>query len=162
MNTIAIALSDERLLKFQKLAAELNVSIEDLILMGLDNLIAQQEKISPHPPNDIIAKNAGIDPLIVDKFYILASQWQSEVAGMSSMAQMSQHPAYQEIINLGQQIVPLLLLELKANPLYWLTALSQITEENPVKPEHRGRIKQMALDWMEWGKNRGCAISENV
>jgi hypothetical protein len=162
MNSITIALSDERLQKLQQLAADLNVSIEDLILMGLENLIAQQAKIPPHTANEILAKNAGIDPSVVDKFYILASQWQNEVAGMSSTIQMSQHPAYREIIDMGHQIVPLLLLELKANPLYWLTALNQITAENPVQPEQRGRIKQMASAWIEWGKNRGYAIADNV
>ena len=37
------------------------------------------------------------------------------------------HPAYQEIIRMGTQIVPLLLQELKHNPLYWLPALNAIT-----------------------------------
>ena len=75
---------------------------------------------------------------------------------------MSQHPAYQEIISMGTKIVPLLLSELKKNPLYWLAALSAITGENPVKPEQRGRVKQMASAWMEWGRNQGYAIEENV
>ncbi|RUT06067.1 hypothetical protein DSM106972_032730 [Dulcicalothrix desertica PCC 7102] len=84
----------------------------------------------------------------------LASQWESEVEGMSSTVQMSQHPAYQEIISMGNQILALLLRELKNNPLYWLSALSQITGENPIKPEQRGKIKQMASAWLEWGKNQ--------
>ena len=92
------------------------------------------------------------------KFYTLASQWESEVEGMSSTAQMSQHPAYQEIISMGTQIVPLLLKELQNNPLQWLSALSQITGENPIKPEQRGKIKQMAEAWLEWGKNKGYII----
>jgi hypothetical protein len=47
MNTIAIALSDERLLKLQKLANDLNVSIEELVLIGIENLLAQPESLSP-------------------------------------------------------------------------------------------------------------------
>ncbi len=46
MNTIAIALSDERLLKLQKLANDLNVSIEELVLIGIENLLAQPESLS--------------------------------------------------------------------------------------------------------------------
>ncbi|WP_445248967.1 hypothetical protein [Microcoleus sp. OTE_8_concoct_300] len=75
---------------------------------------------------------------------------------------MSQHPAYQEIISMGTHIVPLLLSELKRNPLYWLSALSAITGENPIKPEQRGRVKQMASAWIDWGRNQGYAIEENV
>jgi hypothetical protein len=162
MNTIAIALSDERLLKLQQIANNLNVSIEELVLIGIENLLAQPENLSINNSQNIFNKNAEISPEIIDKFYALASDWEQEVAGMSSTAQMSQHPAYQEIINMGTQILPLLLSELKKNPVYWLSALSAITGENPIKPEQRGRVKQMASAWIEWGKDRGYAIEENV
>ncbi|MEG3954389.1 hypothetical protein QT982_02570 [Microcoleus sp. herbarium2] len=119
MNTIAIALSDERLLKLKKLANDLNVSIEELVLIGIQNLLAQPESLSPNTAQNILNKNAKIPPDIVDKFYALASDWEKDVAGLSSTAQMSQHPAYQEIISMGTQIVRLLLSELKRNPLYW-------------------------------------------
>ncbi len=157
MNTIAIALSDERLLKLQQVANDLNVSIEELVLRGIENLLAQSAVYSPNTTENILNKNAEISPEIIDKFYALASDWEKEVAGLSSTAQMSQHPAYQEIINMGTKIVPLLLSELKKNPLYWLSALSAITGENPIKPEQRGRVKQMASAWIEWGKNQGYA-----
>lgn len=162
MNTIAIALSDQRLLKLQKLANDLNVSIEELVLRGIENLLAQSAVYSPNTTENILNKNAEISPEIVDKFYAIASDWEKEVAGLSSTAKMSQHPAYQEIINMGTKIVPLLLSELKKNPLYWLSALSAITGENPIKPEQRGRVKQMASAWIEWGINQGYAIEENV
>jgi hypothetical protein len=161
MNTIAIALSDERLLKLQKLAGELNLSIEELVLIGIENLLAQPESLSLNTAN-ILQTNAEISQEIVDKFYALASDWEKDVAGLSSTAQMSQHPAYREIISMGTQIVPLLLSELKKNPVYWLSALNEITGENPIKPEQRGRIKQMASAWIEWGRDRGYAIEENV
>jgi len=162
MNTIAIALSDERLLKLQKLANDLNVSIEELVLIGIENLLAQPEILSANTAQNLLNKNAKIPPDIVDKFYALASDWEKDVAGLSSTAQMSQHPAYQEIISMGTQIVPLLLSELKRNPLYWLSALSAITGENSIQPEQRGRVKQMASAWVDWGRNQGYAIEENV
>jgi hypothetical protein len=162
MNTIAIALSDERLLKLQQIANNLNVSIEELVLIGIENLLAQPENLSINNPQNILNKNAEISTEIIDKFYALASDWEQEVAGLSSTAQMSEHPAYQEIISMGTQILPLLLSELKKNPVYWLSALSAITGENPIKPEQRGRVKQMASAWIEWGRNQGYAIEENV
>ena len=162
MNTIAIALSDKRLLKLQKLANDLNVSIEELVLIGIENLLAPAESLSPNTAQNILNKNAKIPPDIVDKFYALASDWEKDVAGLSSTAQMSQHPAYQEIISMGTQIVPLLLSELTKNPVYWLSALSAITGENPIQPEQRGRVKQMASAWIDWGRNQGYAIEENV
>ena len=100
MNTIAIALSDRRLLKLQKLANDLNVLIEELVLIGIENLLAQPESLSPNTAQNILNKNAKIPPDIVDNFYALASDWEKDVAGLSSTAQMSQHPAYQEIMAL--------------------------------------------------------------
>ncbi|NJO94337.1 MAG: hypothetical protein HC820_08335 [Hydrococcus sp. RM1_1_31] len=162
MNTIAIALSDERLLKLQKIADDLNVSLEELVLMSLDNFLTQQEVSSPNSATDILSQNAELNSEVIEKIYALAERWKSEVAGISSTAKMSQHPAYQEIISMGISIVPLLLSELKNNPLYWLTALSAITGENPIKPEQRGRVQQMASAWIEWGQQQGYAIEENV
>lgn len=162
MNTISIAISDERLLKLQQVANELNLSIEELVLIGIENFLAREEFSSPNTAKNSINNNAEISTEVVEKFYVLASDWEKEVSGLSSTAQMSEHPAYQEIINMGTKIVPLLLLELKNNPLYWLSALSAITGENPIKPEQRGRVKQMASAWIEWGKNQGYAIEDNV
>lgn len=158
MNTITLTISDERLLKLQVIANQLNLSIEDLVFLGIENLLTQPEVDQQKATQYLLNRNTELDPEITNKFYTLASQWQSEVEGISSTTQMSQHPAYQEIISMGTKIVPLLLSELKQNPLYWLSALIEITGTNPIKPEQRGRVKQMAEAWLEWGKNQGYAI----
>lgn len=158
MNTITLTISDEHLLKLQEIANQLNLSIEDLVFLGIENLLTQPEVDQQKATQYLLNRNTELDPEITNKFYTLASQWQSEVEGISSTTQMSQHPAYQEIISMGTKIVPLLLSELKQNPLYWLSALSEITGTNPIKPEQRGRVKQMAEAWLEWGKNQGYAI----
>jgi hypothetical protein len=149
MNTITITISDERLLKLQEVATRLSVSIEELVLMGVEDLLTKQEASLESTTKNDLKPNGEINSELAEKFYSLASQWQSDVEGMSSTAQMSQHPAYQEIISMGTKVVPLLLRELKQNPLYWLLALSEITGENPIKPEQRGRVKQMAEAWIE-------------
>lgn len=143
MNTITITVSEERLLKLQEVATRINVSLEELVLMGIDELIQRQ--------------NAAVESEIADKFYTLASQWESEVEGMSSSS-MFQHPAYQEIVSMGNKVIPLLLSELKQNPLYWLSALNVITGVNPIQPSQRGKVKQMAQAWLEWGRNQGYMV----
>ncbi len=158
MNTITLTISDEHLLKLQAIANQLNLSIEDLVFIGIDNLLTQPEAYQQKTTQYLLNINSELDAEITNKFYTLASQWQSEVEGISSTTQISQHPTYQEIISMGTKIVPLLLSELKQNPLYWLSALSEITGANPIKPEQRGRVKQMADAWLEWGKNQGYAI----
>ena len=92
---------------------------------------------------------------IQERFTKLASQWTQDVEGMSSTVEMTKHPIYQEIIGMGKAVIPLILKDLSQNPLYWLTALRQITQENPVPSEHKGKVKQMAEDWQNWGKQQG-------
>lgn len=77
------------------------------------------------------------------EFTYLASQWIQSVEGMSSTVEMAKHPVYQKIVKMGKAVVPFLLEDLRQNPLYWLPALRQITQQNPVKSEQRGKIKQM-------------------
>jgi hypothetical protein len=158
MNTITVTISDERLFKLQEVATHLNLSVEELVLMGIEDLLTKQKVSLQSNTKDEIKQNGEINSELAEKFYSLASQWQSAVEGMSSTTQMSQHPAYREIISMGTKIVPLLLRELKQNPLYWLSALSEITGENPIKLEQRGKVKQMAEAWIEWGKNQGYAL----
>jgi hypothetical protein len=151
MNTITISISDEHLLKLRQLAVRLNVSLEELISKSIESLVNQQISLPTSRESEV--------PLeISNKFYILAKQWENEVEGYSSTAQISDHPAYREIISMGTQIVPLLLKELKNNPIFWLSALNKITGINPILPEQRGKIKQMAEAWLEWGKNQGYII----
>jgi hypothetical protein len=65
--------------------------------------------------------------------------------------------SYQQIIGLGYAAVPLILCELKRRPADWFWALSAITREDPIKPEHAGNIAAMTDDWIQWGKDRGLA-----
>ena len=89
------------------------------------------------------------------EFTDLASQWIQSVEGMSSTVEMAKHPTYQKIVSMGEVVIPFLLEDLRQNPLYWLPALRQITQQNPVQPEQRGKIKQMAEAWLNWGKQEG-------
>ena len=89
------------------------------------------------------------------QFNQLASQWEAETGMLSVLSQKVLHPAYQQIIGMGEKAIPLLLKELEREPNHWFWALRSITGANPVKPENRGRIKCMAQDWLEWGRDRG-------
>lgn len=89
------------------------------------------------------------------RFEQLAQQWKAETALLSDLSKKSMHPAYQRIIGMGQDALPLLLKELESHPSHWFWALRSITGANPVKPENRGRIKRMAQDWLAWGRDHG-------
>jgi hypothetical protein len=89
------------------------------------------------------------------KFQLLAEKWDEETCFLSDSTKIAAHPAYQEVIRMGMPVVPLLLREMEKDHSHWFEALRAITGENPVPPEHRGRIPAMVQDWLAWGKGRG-------
>ncbi len=85
-------------------------------------------------------------------FRCLASIWKGDTNHLSDLTQICNHWAYQQIVNMGNPVIPLLLRELETRPDYWFSALRKLTGENPVPPEARGKLKDMASAWLEWGR----------
>jgi hypothetical protein len=87
------------------------------------------------------------------EFMKLADQWRSETALYSSVEKMAMHPAYQRIIGMGRDALPLILRELYERPDHWFWALTAISGEDPVKT---GSTFNEAKDtWIMWGKMKG-------
>lgn len=92
---------------------------------------------------------------IEERFLELAGEWREASAPSSSTLQMAMHPAYQKIMAMGPDAVPLILGELSREADHWFWALEMITDEDPVRPEDRGDIEEMRKAWLQWGKTRG-------
>ena len=107
--------------------------------------IEQRLKVLPLP----------LDEEMEARFHALVGAWKEGRGPVSSIQEMAMHPAYQQIIGMGEPAVPLLLAELKQKPGHWSWALRAITGENPVPPESRGKLNEMADAWLNWGRERG-------
>ncbi|HEU4453827.1 MAG TPA: hypothetical protein VFR81_12250 [Longimicrobium sp.] len=92
---------------------------------------------------------------VARRFAELAEIWREETEFHSSSTALFMHYAYQQIIGLGPDVVPLLLADLPVTHSNWYWALLSITGENPVPQEERGRIPMMEQRWLEWGRERG-------
>jgi hypothetical protein len=68
---------------------------------------------------------------------------------------MARHPAYQQILELGPPVLPLLLRDLTHRPEHWFLALHALTGANPVASEDRGNLRAMAAAWIAWGHAAG-------
>ncbi|MCI0381015.1 MAG: hypothetical protein L0215_25810 [Gemmataceae bacterium] len=90
-----------------------------------------------------------------ERFRRLAGEWEHATLYLSSMEAASKHPAYQEIIAIGPEVVPLLLRDLETNHTHWFIALNQITGAQPVPKEASGNIRKMAQAWLNWAKDKG-------
>lgn len=58
MNTITIQISNDRLVKLQETASRLGVSIEELVLMGIEQLLNQSEASFQDAMDYVLKKNA--------------------------------------------------------------------------------------------------------
>lgn len=89
------------------------------------------------------------------RFDALAAEWERATRFMSSIQQMSMHPAYQRIIGMGPVAVPLILRRMSGTPGHWFWALEAITDASPVEPAHQGRVDLMTQDWLRWASVKG-------
>jgi hypothetical protein len=89
------------------------------------------------------------------RFQELVRQWKEATLLLSSITDMAMHPAYQQIIGMGQAALPLLLEELRREPDHWFWALQAITGVNPVPAPDRGDLTRMTQAWLAWAEQHG-------
>lgn len=92
---------------------------------------------------------------VEEKFRRLAAKWKAESRFLSNTVQMAMLDSYQSIIGMGEPVVPLILEALEREPDQWFWALHAITEEDPVPAQARGKVREMARAWIDWGRERG-------
>jgi hypothetical protein len=89
------------------------------------------------------------------EFEKLAKEWKNDKRATSSSTALAMHPAYQRIIGLGKPALPFILSELQRDVDHWFWALASIANENPVPPQTRGKMQEMAKVWIGWGRSKG-------
>ena len=92
---------------------------------------------------------------IEQRFRRLESIWTAETGYLSAPSEIVNHPAFQEIIRLGDAVVPFMMRDLEERPRLWVWALSDITGADPVPAADRGNICKMSELWLRWGKEHG-------
>lgn len=74
---------------------------------------------------------------------------------LSDAHKIREHPAFQEIIRMGEAVIPFMLHDLEKEPGQWVWALPRITGANPVRPEEGGDSRKLADAWLRWGRENG-------
>jgi hypothetical protein len=91
------------------------------------------------------------------RFQALREEWLAKRGATSSINDMSMLQPYQEIIGMGEKVVPFILAQLRQEgdrPDQWFWALRAITHENPIVPGDQGDFRAMAKAWIEWGAKK--------
>ena len=85
---------------------------------------------------------------IENTFRRLVERWRKETAHLSTTFRKIRHPAYRAIIDMKYAALPLILKEMQREDDYWFPALTEITHEDPTKPEQSFRDGVQA--WLKW------------
>ncbi len=98
------------------------------------------------------AVHAAVLALIFD---VLATRWRRETGGMSVISARYKHPAWEQILSLGPEVVPEILRRIEHQPDHWHAALVKLTGENPIPVGEKITISQVCARWVSWGRERG-------
>lgn len=94
-----------------------------------------------------------------ERFAKLAEEWENSTRHLSSPAQIMMHPNYQAVLGMAQEnrdeLVRLMLTDLRDHNRAWFWALSYLTGDNPIKTSEAGKFDKMIKAWIKWGKERG-------
>src|ERR1700756_5327312 len=101
------------------------------------------------------APDAEAAETVHEQFRRLAALWGEGTAFVSSSSDLVSHPAFQQIVDMGPTVIPLLLRELENRTGHWHRALRRITGTDPVPPGDRGNIDRATEAWLRWGKEQG-------
>ncbi len=87
------------------------------------------------------------------RFEALAHRWIEEAGGLSVVADMVAHPAYRNIVDMGDAVVPFILRAIRREPTFLYRALRDITGQNPAPPGSDPDETDEA--WLAWGRDKG-------
>lgn len=105
----------------------------------------------------MVMQAAKVDPELEQRFDELAAAWIRERGGAS--IRVHDHPAYAEILAMGEPAIPLILRHLRDGAWHWHSLLSELSGENPVPLGEfdREHIREF---WLKWGEERGMVAME--
>ena len=98
-------------------------------------------------------------------FNVLADKWIKETGFHSNSYFIVNHPAYQQIVELGEDVLPFIFRELERGrtAVHWPHVLSVVTGADPVPPPRQVPspgwvaldIKAIHEAWLRWGREQG-------
>jgi hypothetical protein len=123
---------------------------EDIVLQVLE--FKKSEQFEKSQTNLLFyEQQPQLEPKLEQRFNELASKWQRETCGLSSITKKITNINYLKIIAMGKAVVPLILCSLEKQPDHWFVALKALTDQDPTSPNDS--FAQAVEAWLNWGKN---------
>ena len=89
------------------------------------------------------------------RFDRLATVWLKETAVLSSPERTMAHPAFEEIVGMGEAAIPCILRVMGNSEGYWFLALGEIAGEQPFPPAIAGKVELIERAWFDWARGKG-------
>ena len=90
---------------------------------------------------------------ISELFSELRDEWQRDCRTSATSRRIALHPAYQRIIGLGLEALPLIFAEMRQQPDHWFWALTAIVGEDIAAGAED--IETATTAWLNWAKSHG-------
>jgi hypothetical protein len=92
---------------------------------------------------------------LAKRFAELIARWKEGTRHRSRIKDFKEHPAFLEIVAMGERAVPLILARLEKEPSFLFLALQDITGVSPVPEKGDSWIEQLITAWLAWGRAKG-------
>lgn len=92
------------------------------------------------------------------RFNELHTVWDRETAILSNVNTIVSHPAYQEIIGMGWEAVPLIIDRMRTDPDHWFYALVKITGEDHAAGATT--VDEASQRWVNWYDTRDFTVEK--
>jgi len=94
------------------------------------------------------------------QFLVLADRWHEETDHLSSPLKIALHPAYQQIIGMGEIALPFILHDLQRRGGHWYWALRAITRQSAPLGSTNPTLRQVKDAWLRWGRRNRLLDSQ--
>lgn len=91
-------------------------------------------------------------PELAEQFESLAKQWRRETTIVGHLSKIVMHPAYQRIMAMGPNVIPLILQEMSKESGHWFWALHNLVPPGEDPAEGTTTIRDARRAWLDWGK----------
>jgi len=124
------------------------------VAVSIESLFVSQNIQSSHIKfiGQSVFIQAMYEQQLKEKFEYYRNLWITETMFSSNVSEITNNSAYRSIINLGYEVIPFILEDLKKSENHWFYALERLTGHNPITPEHRGIVNLMKADWLNWAE----------
>jgi hypothetical protein len=105
---------------------------------------------------DLRTLNTALESSQRHLFDQLVNTWLSRTQGHSSISLLMRAPEFNELVGMGSTATKLVLERMRRGEVrvHWFPLLKKASGVDPVPPDKRGVIGEMARAWLSWGREQ--------